>query len=281
MEVKMTKVRERYPVDFLKFYDAYPRFRRAGYVKPYQSWQRLIKEGRLPSIDVILDSIEKSKQLEQWQQDGGRYVPHMTTWLNQCRWESEVVNHAQVVKEEWYIADNKVQQEENNLWLEMRQNKVEKDTYNAAKFTIYPTDLLYNVFYFFEYNAITLYINTDSMFPRSFAVIDAIHDLVGIKFRGEEVTLEDASSFVTNFQSTVIAIVACRYCDASGVDAIQGLSFSEAECLILRKVLCALTTPKVCVAYRERYKVRAILPCESWLMAFSVDNFLAGLQEVL
>ena len=38
----------------------------------------------------MLAAIEKQKQSAQWQDNGGQFIPHPSTWLNQRRWEDEL-----------------------------------------------------------------------------------------------------------------------------------------------------------------------------------------------
>ena len=47
------------------------------------------------SIDVLLGAIEKQKKCDQWQKDNGQFIPHASTWLNQCRWEDECIQSSQ------------------------------------------------------------------------------------------------------------------------------------------------------------------------------------------
>jgi hypothetical protein len=39
--------------------------------------------------DAIMAGLERSKESDQWRRDGGRFVPHAATWLNQERWTDE------------------------------------------------------------------------------------------------------------------------------------------------------------------------------------------------
>jgi len=41
-------------------------------------------------FDEILTALEKQKQLEQWQKENGKYIPHLSTWLNKRRFEDEL-----------------------------------------------------------------------------------------------------------------------------------------------------------------------------------------------
>lgn len=42
------------------------------------------------SFQNIMDALTRVKESEQWQKDGGRFVPYPATWLNQERWDDEV-----------------------------------------------------------------------------------------------------------------------------------------------------------------------------------------------
>ena len=36
-----------------------------------------------------MESLEKHKRSDQWTKDGGQFVPHPATWLNQKRWQGD------------------------------------------------------------------------------------------------------------------------------------------------------------------------------------------------
>lgn len=72
------------PVDFTAFWLAYPR--KAGKVKAYQAWCR----ADLPSLDKILSAIERAKESEQWQKNGGQYIPYPATWIHRGGWDDEL-----------------------------------------------------------------------------------------------------------------------------------------------------------------------------------------------
>lgn len=38
----------------------------------------------------IMKALEIHKKTDQWQKDGGAYIPHAGTWLHQRRWEDEI-----------------------------------------------------------------------------------------------------------------------------------------------------------------------------------------------
>lgn len=68
---------------FLKFWDKFPK--KVGKGAAEKAWQKM-----KPDLNVVLVSLEKQKQSEQWRTEKGKYIPHPSTWLNQKRWEDEV-----------------------------------------------------------------------------------------------------------------------------------------------------------------------------------------------
>lgn len=45
---------------------------------------------------AILAGLERDKRSEQWQRDGGKYIPMLSTYLNQRRWEDQGVDFGQL-----------------------------------------------------------------------------------------------------------------------------------------------------------------------------------------
>lgn len=71
---------------FDRFWKAYPR----KIAKPTaeRSWKALhLTE---TDVDKVLAGLDEWKGSEQWERDGGRFIPHPATFLNQRRWEDEV-----------------------------------------------------------------------------------------------------------------------------------------------------------------------------------------------
>ena len=71
---------------FDEFWYAYPR-------KEGKDAARKAFARRSPTKELLADmlaAIEAQKRSEQWQRDGGQFIPHPATWLNQGRWQDEV-----------------------------------------------------------------------------------------------------------------------------------------------------------------------------------------------
>lgn len=71
---------------FDAFWSAYPLKKAKATAE--KAWAKL-----KPSADLqaaILSAIAAHKLSADWMRDGGQYIPHPTTWLNQRRWEDEV-----------------------------------------------------------------------------------------------------------------------------------------------------------------------------------------------
>jgi len=71
---------------FDDFWRAYPR--KVGKPAARTAW------GRLKNADdePLMAGIERWKQTEQWQKEGGKFIPYPATFLNQRRWEDEPPN---------------------------------------------------------------------------------------------------------------------------------------------------------------------------------------------
>lgn len=77
---------------FDEFYAAYPRHdsKQAAILKFAKHMNDCKNDDeRHELLDKMIASIEKSKKSDQWQKDGGKYIPMPATWLNQKRWEDE------------------------------------------------------------------------------------------------------------------------------------------------------------------------------------------------
>lgn len=68
--------------DFDTFWDAYPR--KIGKDAAKKAWAK-----KHPPLGDVLSALERQCQSEQWTRDGGQFIPHPTTWLNQGRWQDE------------------------------------------------------------------------------------------------------------------------------------------------------------------------------------------------
>ncbi len=71
---------------FEQFWTAYPR--RTGKGKAIEMWLR-IKPQTEEMLKHIIESVERHKACDQWQKDGGQFIPHPSTWLHQTRYEDE------------------------------------------------------------------------------------------------------------------------------------------------------------------------------------------------
>ena len=70
---------------FEKFWNAYPR--KVAKPDAKKKFEKINPDEQM--LQTMLTAIEKSKNSDQWRRDGGQYIPHPSTWLNQRRWEDE------------------------------------------------------------------------------------------------------------------------------------------------------------------------------------------------
>lgn len=87
---KETNSSARYPKDFLVFYEYYPK--KKGKEAALKAWNMAKKKGILPTIELIIQAIKTQKEEdEDWSRDGGQFIPHPATWLNQGRWDDKPI----------------------------------------------------------------------------------------------------------------------------------------------------------------------------------------------
>lgn len=71
---------------FANFWNPYPR--KTAKVQAQKAWAKLNPSPELQA--QILAALAVQKQSEQWMKDGGAFIPHASTWLNQRRWEDQL-----------------------------------------------------------------------------------------------------------------------------------------------------------------------------------------------
>lgn len=77
-----------YSADFLLFWEAYPKQGRKGKANSYKLWSTKLKAyERAKCKPAILKQVEANHFIGT---DGKNYPPHVSTWLNQKRWEDDV-----------------------------------------------------------------------------------------------------------------------------------------------------------------------------------------------
>lgn len=80
---------------FAAFWAAYPR--KVGKQAALKAFGKI----KGVPVETILHAIEAQKKTDSWQKDGGQYIPHPATWLNQGRWEDEPYSPATQEYEDW------------------------------------------------------------------------------------------------------------------------------------------------------------------------------------
>ena len=73
------------PTAFDEIWEAYPR--KVGKQEARKAFTKL--NGTGPETSVILAAILHQKSTTDWTKDGGQFIPHLSSWLNQARWADE------------------------------------------------------------------------------------------------------------------------------------------------------------------------------------------------
>lgn len=70
---------------FNRFWAAYPRH--VGKQVAVKAFEKIHPDEE--TMTAMLTAIEWQKNTRQWRENGGQFIPHPSTWLNQRRWEDE------------------------------------------------------------------------------------------------------------------------------------------------------------------------------------------------
>lgn len=70
---------------FTRFWTAYPR--KVSKETARKAFERLNPDDDL--LAAMIEAIERQKLSPQWQENGGKFIPHPATWLHGRRWEDE------------------------------------------------------------------------------------------------------------------------------------------------------------------------------------------------
>ncbi len=68
---------------FAGFWDKYPR--KVGKAEAEKAFKKISAE----LLPMITTTLETQKRSDQWNSDGGQFIPYPATWLNQRRWEDD------------------------------------------------------------------------------------------------------------------------------------------------------------------------------------------------
>lgn len=71
---------------FAEFWQQYPK--KVGKKAAQTSWKRLKPDADL--FERIMQAVAIAKASDQWQREGGRFIPNPATWINQGRWDDEL-----------------------------------------------------------------------------------------------------------------------------------------------------------------------------------------------
>jgi len=82
---RISKLSEAMKKRFDRFWAVYPR--KIGKGKAEDSFAKYKPDDEL--TDIMIQAVEVAKKTKEWKEDGGKYIPYPSTWLNQRRWEDE------------------------------------------------------------------------------------------------------------------------------------------------------------------------------------------------
>lgn len=78
---------------FAEFWKAYPR--KVGKGAALKAWGKI--KSKTATLQAILQALAWQRTSDQWTKDGGQFIPHPATWLNEQRWLDEKPGASPVV----------------------------------------------------------------------------------------------------------------------------------------------------------------------------------------
>lgn len=84
-EKRSAKPADSEPEVFAEFWQQYPH--KVAKPAALKAWNKLKPSGRL--LDDLMAGLATQKNSDQWRKNGGEFIPHPATWLNNRRWEDE------------------------------------------------------------------------------------------------------------------------------------------------------------------------------------------------
>lgn len=91
------KEKNGYSKSFETWWKGYPR--KVGKLQAAKAFQKAL---RMTDESKLFEAVKEQSSSPQWKKDGGQFIPHPATWLNQGRWEDEVeMTEAKYENNEW------------------------------------------------------------------------------------------------------------------------------------------------------------------------------------
>jgi hypothetical protein len=105
---------------FEDFYAAYPR--KVKPVDARKAWDKLKPDADL--LTRMLTAIAEQSKSQQWQKDGGQFIPYPATWLNAGEWDNEAPSAPTAAPAEIWRPEAKLSREEQAAADEVRRRVI-------------------------------------------------------------------------------------------------------------------------------------------------------------
>lgn len=86
-------------VAFERFWSEYPR--KVGKEAAAKAWNRVKADAA--TEQAMFAALDRQRKTDDWQREGGRFIPHAATWLNGRRWEDEAGPVAGKTARPWWV----------------------------------------------------------------------------------------------------------------------------------------------------------------------------------
>jgi hypothetical protein len=116
-----------YSAEFEQFWARYPWKSAKG--KAWDCWRRI-----KPPLQDVLKALEWQVLSQQWTQDGGKWVPMPTTYLNQAKWHDEPRDVVMTpTGKPWFIVGSAIEEKGKELGLTQTRDEVSFQFYDRVR----------------------------------------------------------------------------------------------------------------------------------------------------
>ena len=126
---RKAKVADEYGEDFCQFWAHYPKERRQNKGEAWKAWKDI-----RPPLYAVLNTLAWQVKSQQWLQEGGKYIPMPTTYINKRKWQDEQADVVIVQGgKPWFIVGSAIEKKGQELGLLQTKDELAFEYYRRVQ----------------------------------------------------------------------------------------------------------------------------------------------------
>ena len=114
---------------FEKFWELYPR--KVSKKTALKSWSKINPQ----YFETIIGALKEYIKSDQWTKDNGQFIPHPSTWLNQERWNDDILPPAPKIKNEIDLGGGLIAIRKFGVWVNKNNQNIRIDLHQYPQLT--------------------------------------------------------------------------------------------------------------------------------------------------